>query len=209
MSLSVQSRAASSSAIQASDGVAVSMAIASRVRGSARTWTFVATGPTTRLRRSMPRVWQVRQVASRQRRGSRLELGPHAVEGLADHLVGGALDEPRADAGERAGRCSTSALQSMTVAPSGPSDRPSRRVGVDGAARRLAVGLDDAPCPAASSSANVMSTMNRALMKPMPTLAVALKWVSSTTSIFSTPGPHWPTCSGSMTNAQTLSRLTP
>ena len=53
MSLSVQSRAASSSAIQAMDGVAVSMAIASRVRSSARTWTFVATGPTTRWSRSM------------------------------------------------------------------------------------------------------------------------------------------------------------
>ena len=51
-----------------------------------------------------------------------------------------------------------------------------------------------------------MSTLNRALMKPIPTLAVALKWVSSTTSIFSTPGPHWPTWSGSMTNAQTFSR---
>jgi hypothetical protein len=37
MSFSVQARAASSSAIQASDGVAVSIAIASRVRGSART----------------------------------------------------------------------------------------------------------------------------------------------------------------------------
>ena len=28
----------------------------------------------------------------------------------------------------------------------------------------------------------------------------------SWTSIFSTPGPHWPTCSGSITNAQTRSR---
>ena len=37
MSLSVQSRCSSASAIQASDGVAVSMAIASRDDGSART----------------------------------------------------------------------------------------------------------------------------------------------------------------------------
>ena len=53
MSLSVQSRAASSSRIQARDGMAVSMAIASRVRASARTWTFVAIGPTTRVMCSM------------------------------------------------------------------------------------------------------------------------------------------------------------
>ena len=51
-----------------------------------------------------------------------------------------------------------------------------------------------------------MSTLNRALMNPMPTLAVALKWVSSMTSIDSTPGPHWPTWFGSITNAHTLSR---
>src|SRR5512144_1539033 len=51
-----------------------------------------------------------------------------------------------------------------------------------------------------------MSTTKRALMKPIPTLAVALKWVASTTSIFSTPGPHWPTCWGSTTNAHTRSR---
>jgi len=53
MSLSVQSRAASSSAIQARHGVAVSMAIASRERASARTWTFVAIGPMTRCNRSI------------------------------------------------------------------------------------------------------------------------------------------------------------
>ena len=35
-----------------------------------------------------------------------------------------------------------------------------------------------------------MLTMKRALMNPTPTLAVALKWVSSMTSIDSTPGPH-------------------
>ena len=43
-----------------------------------------------------------------------------------------------------------------------------------------------------SSSAIVMSTTNRALMKPTPTFALARKWVSSMTSIDSTPGPHGP-----------------
>src|SRR5262245_24222352 len=52
ISFNVQARAASSSRIHASDGMAVSIAIASRERGSARTWTFVASGPTTRLIRS-------------------------------------------------------------------------------------------------------------------------------------------------------------
>ena len=51
-----------------------------------------------------------------------------------------------------------------------------------------------------------MSTTKRALMNPTPTLALARKWVSSTTSIDSTPGPHDPTWFGSMTNAQTRSR---
>ena len=41
-----------------------------------------------------------------------------------------------------------------------------------------------------------MSTLKRALMNPIPTLAVALKWVASMTSIVSTPGPHWPTWFG-------------
>jgi hypothetical protein len=55
-------------------------------------------------------------------------------------------------------------------------------------------------------SAISMFTTKRALMNPMPTLAVALKWVSSTTSMDSTPGPHWPTWLGSMTKAHTRSR---
>ena len=50
------------------------------------------------------------------------------------------------------------------------------------------------------------SALNRALMNPMPTLALARKWVSSTVSTDSTPGPHWPTWVGSVTNDQTLSR---
>ena len=41
------------SAIQASDGIAVSIAIASRERSSARMWTFVEAGPTTREIRSI------------------------------------------------------------------------------------------------------------------------------------------------------------
>ena len=41
---------------------------------------------------------------------------------------------------------------------------------------------------------------------PMPTFARARKWVGSISSIASTPGPHQPTCRGSMTNAQTRSR---
>src|SRR6187399_2047714 len=96
ISLSVQSRAASSSAIHASDGIAVSMAIASRLRGSARMWTLVEAGPTTRLRRSIIS-------GSRAAHRSRLELRSHAIECLADHLVGRPLDQPRPDAGERAG----------------------------------------------------------------------------------------------------------
>ena len=55
-------------------------------------------------------------------------------------------------------------------------------------------------------STNSMFTTKRALMNPIPTLAEALKCVSSIVSIDSTPGPHWPTWSGSMTNAQTRSR---
>src|SRR4051812_5293604 len=96
ISLSVQSRAASSSAIQARLGVAVSMAIASRVRASARTWTLVATGPTTRWRVSM----RALSVTRLGRHG--LQLGAHAVERLADHLLGRALDQPCADARQRA-----------------------------------------------------------------------------------------------------------
>src|SRR5580765_8670304 len=126
MSFNVQLRAASSSAIHANDGVAVSIAIASRVRGSARTWTLVATGPTTRLTRST----------------SRLELRFDAVEGLADHLVGCALDQPSPDtrqrpADEHVGR-------PVHDRPAGRSVLQShRRRGVDGAAGRLAAGLDD------------------------------------------------------------------
>ena len=89
ISLSVQSRASSSPATHSSDGIAVSIAMASRVASSARTWTFVASGPTTRD--SAPD-----RCATPSPSG--LELRPHAVEGLADHLVRGALDQARADA---------------------------------------------------------------------------------------------------------------
>src|SRR5258705_10780679 len=121
MSFSVQSRAASSSAIHANEGVAVSIAIASRVRGSARTWTFVATGPTTRLMRST----------------SRLELGFDALEGLADHLVGRALDQAGTDAGERS--ADEHVGRPVHDRPAGRSLlEPHRRRCVDGAAGRLA-----------------------------------------------------------------------
>ena len=70
MSLSVQSRAASSSAIQASDGVAVSIAIASRVARIGEDVDVGRDGPD--------------DPAGDAR--SRLELLAHAVEGLADHL---------------------------------------------------------------------------------------------------------------------------
>ncbi len=99
----------------------------------------------------------------------------------------------------------TSAFQSMTVVPSGPSDRRISAVAstaLPGAWPWALMNARSGGC----CSANSMFTLNRALMNPIPTLAVALKWVASTTSIVSTPGPHWPTCSGSMTNAQTLSR---
>ena len=43
-------------------------------------------------------------------------------------------------------------------------------------------------------------------MKPMPTLATALKWVVVDDLDLLDAGPHWPTWSGSMTNAQTFSR---
>src|SRR5262245_47012158 len=56
MSFNVQARAVSSSLIHASDGIAVSIAIASRVTWSARTWTFVASGPMTRQIRSTRRL---------------------------------------------------------------------------------------------------------------------------------------------------------
>src|SRR5215470_6796098 len=91
MSFNVQSRAASSSAIHWIEGMAVSIAIASRERSSARMWTFVATGPTTRDRRC------IKGGTS----GAALQLRPDTVERLADHLVGGALDQPRPDARER------------------------------------------------------------------------------------------------------------
>jgi hypothetical protein len=57
-----------------------------------------------------------------------------------------------------------------------------------------------------SCSANSRLTVNRALMKPTPTFAIALKWVGSMTSIDSTPGPQDPTSLGSTRNAQTRSR---
>src|SRR5437016_2817621 len=91
-SRSVHSRSASSAAIQARDGIAVSIATASLVSVSPMTWTLVTTGPTTRVRSSMGIGGALG-----------LELCPDAVEGLADHLVGGPLDEPGTHRGNRPG----------------------------------------------------------------------------------------------------------
>ena len=92
-------RAASSSAIQASDGVAVSMAMASRLRSSARMWTFVAIGPTTRCRRSIRPIvaagWSVDPIGDPTegvRRAGRPDL--RATRPIrADHEQGVARDE--------------------------------------------------------------------------------------------------------------------
>src|SRR3954453_10498697 len=105
------------------------MAIASRVRTSARTWTFVATGPTTRVSRSI------------EDAASGLELGLHALEGLADHLVGGPFDHPRRNARERPGQ-----IDIRRPVHDGPAVLPVREVHlrrrVDSAAGRLTVSLD-------------------------------------------------------------------
>src|SRR5260221_7251684 len=96
MSLSVQPRSSSSARIHSRDGIAVSMAIASRVRSSARTWTFVARTPTT--------LWSASNAspAPDQGSGGRGEPGANAVEGLVDDLRRGALDHARADPRQRA-----------------------------------------------------------------------------------------------------------
>src|SRR3954451_11008061 len=99
----------------------------------------------------------------------------------------------------------TSAPQSMTVPPSASSDSVMLAL----ASTALPGAWPCALMTALSggwSSANSMLTLNFALMNPMPTFAAALKWVGSITSIDSTPGPHCPTWSGSVTNAHTFSR---
>ena len=92
ISFSVQSRAASSSAIQARHGVAVSMAIASRERG---------VGEDVDVGRDRPD--DPVQPLHEAPLARALEFRLHAVEGLADHLVGGAFDHPRADASQGPG----------------------------------------------------------------------------------------------------------
>src|ERR1041385_1544655 len=98
MSLRVHERASSSLRIHSSDGMAVSMAIASRVRSSAITWQFVARTPMTLWIASSGRE---RGPAGCGLRGLRRELRPDAVERIVDELGGGPLDHPGADAGER------------------------------------------------------------------------------------------------------------
>src|SRR4051794_38713570 len=99
----------------------------------------------------------------------------------------------------------TSATQSMTVPPAPSSDRFMLAFASTALPGAWPCALMTARS-GATSSANSMFTLNLALMNPTPTLAAALKCVSSMTSIASTPGPHCPTCAGSMTNAQTFSR---
>ena len=70
----------------------------------------------------------------------------------------------------------TSAVQSMTVVPSGPSDRCISAVASTALPGAWPWALIRARS-GRSCSANSMLTLKRALMKPMPTLAVALKWV--------------------------------
>ena len=85
----------------------------------------------------------------------------------------------------------TSADQSIVVGPS---------AGPDSAIRAVASTADPGAWPWALRiarsggvcSAIVMSTVKRAEMNPTPTLALALKWSSSMTSMDSTPGPHEP-----------------
>src|SRR4051812_13491204 len=108
------------------------MAIASRVRASASTYTFVATGPTTLVRRSM---------CGGSRSGSGLELGLHARERLADHLVRGAFDHPCPDARQRAGKVDVGRPVHDSPAVLAVGKVHLRRR-VHGAAWRLAVGLD-------------------------------------------------------------------
>src|SRR4051794_4465927 len=99
----------------------------------------------------------------------------------------------------------TSATQSMTVPPAPSSDSVMLAFASTALPGAWPCALMTARS-GATSSANSMFTLNLALMNPTPTLAAALKWVSSMTSIDSTPGPHCPTCAGSMTNAQTFCR---
>src|SRR5947207_3065120 len=132
MSFSVQPREANSAAIQGRLGVAVSIAIASLVSVSPRTCTLVATGPTTRVRSSMGTV-----------RALRFEGRADAVEGLADHSVRGALDEPRADRRKMA--------VDLHIGDPVHDRRGGQRAireahlrgGVDRGAGRLTVGVDD------------------------------------------------------------------
>ena len=105
---------------------------------------MVAIGPTTRLSRSVTPAAHTSRADGLPPNPSvsLLELRAHAIEGLADHLGGGPLDQPRADPGQRAGDVHLGA----PVHDRGPVRAVRelhQRVGVDGTARRLPVGLDD------------------------------------------------------------------
>ena len=188
MSFSVQPRSASSSEIQASDGIAVSIAMASRVRASASRWTFVRAGPTTRVRRSnqpsatifarmQSKVWPIILLAV-----------PSTIRAPTLASIPLRL---------------TSAAQSIVVVPgSGPSTRfirPRASTALPGAwPWALMIAMSGACWSAISRS-----TTKRAVMNPTPTFAFARKCVASMTSMDSTPGPQAPTLFGSVTNAKT------
>src|SRR6185437_4191598 len=130
ISLSVHSRAASSPWTHSSDGIAVSIAIASRVRSSARMCTFVASRPTTFETVS---IWAAGP--------SGLELRPHAVERLLNQLVRGALDQARPDARDRAQDRDVGRPRHRRRARRGTGE-PHLPRRLDGAAGRLAARLD-------------------------------------------------------------------
>src|SRR5664280_3836118 len=99
----------------------------------------------------------------------------------------------------------TSANQSITVAPSGPS--------VSAILAVASTAVPDAwPCTTTVASSgswtseNSAFTTNFVVMKPTPTLPCAWKRPSSSFSIDSTPGPQLAIWSGSVRNAQTFAR---
>ena len=169
ISLSVQSRAASSSAIQARLGVAVSIAIASRVRGSASTWTLVAIGPTTRSRCSTRSVLGLGErtlhaelavpLADRCRRERSVGVGRQAppssfvlMQSKVWPIILFAVPSiSRAPTLASVPEMLTSAFQSMTVPPSVAVGQAHLGGRVDGTAGRLAVGLDRRARRAASA----------------------------------------------------------
>ena len=131
MSLSVQSRAASSSTIQASDGIAVSIAIASRL---------ARVGQDVDVRRGGPD--DPAEVLQRGRQASSLVFMQSKVWPI---ILLAVPSISRAPTLASVPDMFTSAVQSMTVVPSGAVREVHLGRRVDGAAGRLAVGLDQRP----------------------------------------------------------------